>query len=72
MSKKNERRKRAHDGKRSFATQAAADAAIRSWESNGLHGLASYECPFGGHWHAGHKKKSRNTKTDLGASPSSD
>ena len=59
MSKKSELRKRAHTGKKKFPTKAAADAAIRSWEHRGLNGLGSYKCPFGKHWHAGHKKKNK-------------
>ena len=68
MSKKDERRKRAHEGKRSFPTQAAA--AIVGWERHGLHGLQSYLCPCGDHWHAGHQKKSRNTNGNFSDSSS--
>ena len=65
MSKKSELRKRAHAGKKKFPTQAAADAAILSWEHAGLHGLHSYKCPFGKHWHAGHKNKKKNRSANV-------
>jgi hypothetical protein len=52
---------RAHAGKKAFPTKAEADAAILRWQGRGLHGLGSYKCPFGKHWHAGHKKKTKAT-----------
>jgi hypothetical protein len=61
MSKKSELRKRAHTGKKKFPTKAEADAAILRWQSRGLHGLGGYKYPFGKHWHAGHKKKTKAT-----------
>lgn len=59
MSYKTERRKRAHEGKKVFPSQAATDAAIRKWERNGIHGLQSYKCPLCSHWHAGHSKNAK-------------
>jgi hypothetical protein len=65
---KSELRKRAHTGKKKFPTQAAADAAVLRYERGGLHGLESYKCPFGNHWHAGHKKKSKKPTSTEGLS----
>jgi hypothetical protein len=61
MSKKSELRKRAHDGKKKYPTQAAADAAIVGCKQPWAKGLESYKCPFGAHWHIGHNKKYKRT-----------
>jgi hypothetical protein len=62
MLEKSELRKRAHDGKQKFPTQAAADASVLRCEATRRPGLESYKCPFGKHWHIGHKKKKINPR----------
>jgi hypothetical protein len=72
MSKKSEQRKTAHTGKRKYPTKAAADAAILDYERNGTHRLHSYPCPFGKHWHVGHKSKKKSKTPDAKPEGASD
>ena len=65
MSRKSELRKAAHEGKKKYPTQAAADAAIVKCKQPWAPGLESYKCPFGAHWHIGHNKRTK--KNVMGA-----
>jgi hypothetical protein len=74
MSKKSELRKAAHTGKKKYPSEAAADAAVLKCERSGVLGLTSYKCPFGPHWHIGHKRKKKlrlsdNTPEDSAPTP---
>jgi len=54
MASKRRIKRKACVGKRQFADQTAAVAAMMCLLSRGESGLSSYKCQFGGHWHIGH------------------
>jgi hypothetical protein len=55
MSSKRRIRRNSCEGKRRFATQTDAVAAMISFQKRSKdHTLAAYKCRFGNHWHFGH------------------
>ncbi len=65
MASKRHQRKKACEWKRSYATQAAAVAAVIGLRKRTGDSTRAYRCPFCGAWHHGHT--ARRTKQALRA-----
>ncbi len=63
MSSKRRQRRKSCVGKRRYSSQTEAVAALISAKRKGLHGMCSYKCRWGNHWHLGHPPKSPKLNT---------